>query len=137
MPTLVVSAALFDEQGRICCVKQTYGGANWAMPGGAVETGESPLNALEREVREETGYIVLPGILIGVYAAPWQDRVVLCLGATAIDRAPWEPDEEIEAIGFFGRDDLPEPMTAQMRHRINDSFDGKTGVMHVFGSQAV
>ena len=133
MPSLVVSAAVFDEQGRICCVKQMYGGAHWAMPGGGVEPGESPLSALEREVHEETGFIVRAGALIGVYAAPWQDRLVLCLAATVVGRSPWEPNEEIEATGFFDRDHLPTPMTAQMRYRINDAFDGKTGILHVFG----
>ena len=132
MPTVVVSAAIFDDLGRICCVQQTYGGMHWALPGGGLEPGESPLGALEREVREETVYAIRVGRLIGVYSAPWQDRLVLCLGATLLGRGPWAATGEIAAVGFFGRDELPEPMTPRMRHRIHDAFDGKIGVMHVF-----
>ncbi|MEU0580610.1 NUDIX domain-containing protein [Streptomyces griseoincarnatus] len=31
-------------------------GVHWAMPGGGMEPGESPLETAEREVREETGW---------------------------------------------------------------------------------
>jgi 8-oxo-dGTP pyrophosphatase MutT (NUDIX family) len=31
-------------------------GAHWAMPGGGLDPGESPLQAAEREVREEAGW---------------------------------------------------------------------------------
>ena len=126
-----MSAAIFDEQ-RICCVKQTYGEAHWALPGGGMQPGESPLAALVREVREETGYAVRVGHLIGVYSSPWQDRLVLCFGATVLGRDPWEATGEIAAVEFFGRDDLPAPMTPRMRRRIDDAFAGKIGVMQVF-----
>jgi ADP-ribose pyrophosphatase YjhB (NUDIX family) len=42
----------------------------WALPGGAVEPGESVLTALVREVREETGFNVRPGRLVGIYSDP-------------------------------------------------------------------
>lgn len=40
--------------------------SSWTLPGGMVELGEAPLDALVREIREETGYIVHPKSILGV-----------------------------------------------------------------------
>ncbi|MGH3734959.1 MAG: NUDIX hydrolase [Micromonosporaceae bacterium] len=42
----------------------------WALPGGVMEIGESVAEAVVREVREETGFDVEPGRLIGIYSDP-------------------------------------------------------------------
>jgi 8-oxo-dGTP pyrophosphatase MutT (NUDIX family) len=55
VPTLGVFAVIFDEAGRLLCVRLNYASKRWTTPGGRVETGESPLEALKREVLEETG----------------------------------------------------------------------------------
>ena len=66
MPTLGVFAAIFDEAGRLLCVRMNYASKRWSTPGGRVEAGESPLEALKREVLEETGLNITPGELLGV-----------------------------------------------------------------------
>lgn len=38
----------------------------WTLPGGGLEFGEDPVDAMVREVREETGLIVRPGGLAGI-----------------------------------------------------------------------
>ena len=81
MPTFGVFAAIFDEDGRILCVRLNYGSRGWTTPGGCVEPGESPFDALAREVVEETGLEVEPGELLGVYAKPQDDDVVLSVRA--------------------------------------------------------
>jgi 8-oxo-dGTP diphosphatase len=48
-------ATVFDEQGRVLLVHQTYAGSKWALPGGVVEENESPWDAAVREAKEETG----------------------------------------------------------------------------------
>jgi argininosuccinate lyase len=135
VPTVGVGAAIFDEHDRILCVKQDYGGKRWALPGGAMEAGESPIQAVEREVREETGCVVRVGHLIGLYARPATDDLWLCFAATVLDRGPWEPSGEIAAVGFFGCHDLPEPMSFRMQRRIRDAFAGRQGVVHVFDEE--
>ncbi|MEY2847568.1 MAG: hypothetical protein RI885_233 [Actinomycetota bacterium] len=54
-PTLVVSAVCFrDTEGRILTVRKR-GTSKFMLPGGKLETDESPADAAVREIREEIG----------------------------------------------------------------------------------
>ncbi|MEU0061727.1 NUDIX hydrolase, partial [Streptomyces sp. NPDC006334] len=59
----------FDADGRVLMVEPTYKDY-WEIPGGYVETGESPLQAASREVREELGITPTLGRLLAVDWAP-------------------------------------------------------------------
>ncbi len=55
---VVAAAIMLDTSGRVLLVGndwQGFGHVRWTLPGGVVERGESTLDALSREVREETG----------------------------------------------------------------------------------
>jgi ADP-ribose pyrophosphatase YjhB (NUDIX family) len=131
MPTLGVFAAITDEEGRILCVRMNYATRAWTTPGGRVELGESPLDALKREVLEESGLDVVVEGLVGVYSKPHEDDIVLFFRARVIAHNSWQPNDEIDQIGYFGRDDLPEPMGLVARIRIIDALDGVTGIVRV------
>lgn len=51
----VVAAIIFDEQGRIFATQRGYGDWKdwWEFPGGKIELGETPQQALKREIHEE------------------------------------------------------------------------------------
>ena len=132
MPTVGVFAAMFDDRGRILCVKLSYGPQSWTTPGGRVEAGESPVAALIREIHEESGYHAQVERLVGVYAAPFKDDIVLMMTARIIGSDGWVPNAEIAEIGFFARDALPTPMNPRVQRRILDAFAGHSGVLHVF-----
>jgi 8-oxo-dGTP diphosphatase len=131
VPTLGVFAAIFDDRGRILCVRMNYATHAWTTPGGRVEPGESPLAALKREVLEEAGLDVVADGLVGVYSKPQKDDLVLFLRARVLGQTPWQPSAEISKIGYFGRDELPEPMGLGARTRILDALDGAVGVVRV------
>ncbi len=69
--------------------------------------------------------------LVGVYSKPLKDDLVLFFRARVLGRNPWQPNDEISEIGYFGRDDLPEPMGLGARTRIIDALDGITGIVRV------
>jgi 8-oxo-dGTP diphosphatase len=54
----VAAAAIFDSSGRVLLARRAnhvHQGGLWEFPGGKLETGESPIQALERELLEELG----------------------------------------------------------------------------------
>ncbi|GAB7046900.1 NUDIX domain-containing protein [Catenuloplanes indicus] len=65
LPRKRMSAGLLlpDERGRVLLVEPTYK-PYWEIPGGTVETGESPHAAAAREIHEELGLTVTPGRLL-------------------------------------------------------------------------
>jgi ADP-ribose pyrophosphatase YjhB (NUDIX family) len=70
---LVGVGAIIIEDSRVVLVKRAHPPlqAQWSIPGGVLEVGELVREAAIREAREETGLIVEPADLLGVY-----DRVL-------------------------------------------------------------
>jgi len=57
-PKVGVRAAVFDQEGRILMVRETSDNGAWSLPGGWADVNQTLSFSAEREVREETGYIV-------------------------------------------------------------------------------
>ena len=72
-PYVAAGVLFFDDAGRILLVQPTYK-EYWDIPGGYVETGESPAQAAAREVREELGIEVAVGPLLVADWAPHPDE---------------------------------------------------------------
>lgn len=64
-----VTLFIFDSTGRVLFMRHTDGGL-WAPPGGMVEPGETPADAVVREAREEIGVEATPTDLMGVFGGP-------------------------------------------------------------------
>jgi ADP-ribose pyrophosphatase YjhB (NUDIX family) len=62
-----VGAVVHDGAGRLLLVQRGRDPhrGRWSLPGGRVEPGETPEQAVEREVREETGLSVRAGAPVG------------------------------------------------------------------------
>lgn len=72
-----VGGIIRDTTGRLLLVRRAHdpGRGRWSLPGGRVEAGESDADAVAREMLEETGLAVRPGILIGTVERPGPDGV--------------------------------------------------------------
>ncbi len=63
MQKIVVKGYIVNEQGKILLVKRSSSDSilpgYWEVPGGGVDFGEKPIDALKREIKEETGLIII------------------------------------------------------------------------------
>lgn len=62
-------AVVTDDEDRVLLARWTEGRRiAWTMPGGGLEDGEDPADAVRREVREETGYSIEVQDLLGIHS---------------------------------------------------------------------
>jgi 8-oxo-dGTP diphosphatase len=84
-----VGAVVHDPRGRLLLIRRGHAPSRglWSLPGGRVEPGETPAQAVEREVLEETGLIVRAGEPVGRVRIPAGAVVydVVDLACTLVD----------------------------------------------------
>jgi len=110
-PRVDVRAAVFQEN-RLLLVRERADG-RWALPGGWAEVGQSGAESVEREVREESGYVVKavkllacwdrnkhPHPPIPFHAYKLVFRCELLSGAAT-------SGTETSEVGFFAEDQIP------------------------------
>jgi ADP-ribose pyrophosphatase YjhB (NUDIX family) len=101
------AAVIFDENDRIMLVKSTYQRFHpWGLPGGSLEYGESPEEAVRREVWEETNLKV--NIERFIFVKTWTpDRVGLYY-LCKIKDGEFHPSDEVSEFGYFPLENLPD-----------------------------
>jgi 8-oxo-dGTP pyrophosphatase MutT (NUDIX family) len=125
--TLGVRGMVIDGAGRIFLVRHSYVDG-WHLPGGGVETGETMLEALTRELAEE-GNIRLTAApkLHGVFfnkRMSRRDHVALFVARDFTQDGPPAPNREIVEHGFFALDALPDGASRATRARLAEVFGG-------------
>jgi ADP-ribose pyrophosphatase YjhB (NUDIX family) len=128
------SAVVVDESGRII-LQRRRDNEMWALPGGAMELGESVAECAIRETREETGLDVEVTGIVGIYSDPkhvfaYDDGEVrqefsICVLARVGGGAIQVSDESHEVKAFAPEeiDDLP--MVPSIRLRVSDDLSGR------------
>jgi 8-oxo-dGTP diphosphatase len=101
-------------------------GRSWECPGGKLDDGETPLQALHREVLEETGCTVEVDGLVGIYANRTRDGLLIFLfRGRHLDGVP-TPSEETPEVGWFPRDRARELVPAGPHAlRLADALEGR------------
>ena len=129
---------MIEIEGLILVDRRSDDGS-WAFLGGGVEEDESVLDALHREVREETGLEVLTADLLGVFSDPtriieYPDGTVQRLMTVAFvvvpepGAAPRASDESLE-LRLVARDELRTLPLWPAATPIRDAFLAAAGVV--------
>lgn len=132
------SAVVTNNEGRILLQRRSDSG-NWALPGGAMDLGETFAQSAVREVKEETGFDVRIDRIVGIYSDPghvfaYDDGEVrqefsICVACTIVG-GRLTVSSESTAVEFFAVADLPGlQMHESIRIRIRDYLDGKLPVL--------
>jgi len=128
-----VTAAVRDVQGRLLLIHKIDNDF-WALPGGAMDLGESVADAAVREVAEETGVNVQITGLVGLYTDPghvmaYDDGEVrqefsVCFHARAVSGEPRQDNTETKAAKWIEPTEVDElSIHPSMRRRITDALD--------------
>jgi len=128
-----VAAVILNGDGHVLLQRRSDNGL-WAVPGGAVEIGESVSVAILREVREETGLTVEIERLVGVYSDPTLQVVryadgnvvhyIIALFACRILGGRLRTCAESLDLQLFDPARLPEDMLAMHRMLVRDALAG-------------
>jgi len=115
---ITVVCALIERQGRLLVAKRAPGKAMagmWEFPGGKIQHGEMPEDAIVREIREELGCGIRPTRLLAAHTHDYSDLTVTlvpCL-CDVIDGEPralehaellWATREELLGLEWTAAD---------------------------------
>lgn len=115
-----VAAAILDDQGRILAI-QRADNAHWEPPGGVLELEESIEDGLRREVEEETGLLVDPERLTGVYKNMNRGIVALVFRCQVRDGDP-RTSREATAVRWMTAEEIRSDMDEAYAVRMLDAL---------------
>jgi ADP-ribose pyrophosphatase YjhB (NUDIX family) len=107
-------AICVDDHGRILLTRRAwepYAGM-WDLPGGFLGEGEHPLDALRRELREETGLEVEPTEWFGAFMTRYGDEpgarhVLNLVWKVRVSGGEAQAADDVAELGWFARDEVP------------------------------
>ncbi|MCW2875923.1 MAG: ADP-ribose pyrophosphatase-like protein [Sphaerisporangium sp.] len=132
-----VNVVVTNEAGDILMIRRSDND-NWAVPGGAIDLGESIPQAAVRETREETGIECEITGIVGTYSDPKhvilytsndeaRQEFSIVLTAHAVSGQP-TPSDESREVRWVSRDQVERyPMDRSMRLRIGHYLRGAVG----------
>jgi ADP-ribose pyrophosphatase YjhB (NUDIX family) len=112
-PRLVVSTLPVTEAGELVLLRRGIepGYGSWAQPGGFLEIDETVREGAIRETLEETGLLIEPGEIVGLYSRPQAAVVVIAFEARIVGGSI-RTSREASEIGTFAPDAIPWPEIA-------------------------
>lgn len=116
--TASAGAVVVDEEGRVLLLNHVFRiGSGWGIPGGFIEWGEQPVDALRRELREEVGLEIDSAEIVIVRTIKKSKHLEIIYRCRSQGHA--EPrSREIKVASWFAPDRLPPQLSRDQRHLI-------------------
>ena len=119
-----VAAIVRDPDNRVLFMRRSDNG-EWGLPAGAIDPGETPAEAVVREVREETGLEVKPSRIAGVFGGKGfrvryengdeAEYTVIVFDCEIVGGQLAAADGEALELRYFAPDDAPKLQVAYPR----------------------
>lgn len=120
--TVSVAAVITNENGAVLLLDHVLRPASsWGIPGGFIEPGEQPVDAVKRELYEETGIELTDVELLEVRTIARHVEIVFRAKAVGTARVR---SREINALGWFQADEMPENMSRAQKSIAEKSLKG-------------
>lgn len=120
-PKVDVRGVVFKEN-KILLVKEKVDG-KWTVPGGWADVGSTPSENVEREVFEESGYLVKTKKVLAVYDrnkqghTPFIYHLYKIFFLCELTGGSAKKGIETDDVGFFSENDLPELSTGRITEK--------------------
>jgi len=126
-PYVAVDALIIVNKNKLILIKRLKEPFKnfWALPGGFVEYGETVEQAIVREVKEETGLIIEPTSLIGVYSDPRRDprgHVISIAFLVKVKGGRILPSTNAKEVQIFDLEKLPSKLAFDHKRIIEDGI---------------
>jgi ADP-ribose pyrophosphatase YjhB (NUDIX family) len=101
-PRLVVTTLPVTGAGEVVLLRRAIepGYGAWAQPGGFLEADETAIQGAVRETLEETGLVVEPTRIVGLYSRPQAAIAVVAYEARIVGGEPRRTPEALEVAAF-------------------------------------
>lgn len=101
-----VTGIILNDKREILLFKHTYRKHAWSLPGGYLHAGEHPAEALEREIKEESGLVISADDLLKTRTDRDGARLDMCFVGVFIG-GEFTSSQEVSECGFFAQDKMP------------------------------
>lgn len=101
-----VTGVIFNDKKEVLLFKHTYRKHSWSLPGGYMHAGEHPAEALEREIKEESGLVVSADDMLKTRTDREGARLDMCFVGIFIG-GEFKASSEVSEYGFFSKDQMP------------------------------
>jgi len=119
--TVTAGAIIFNQSGQLLLLKHRFrAGSGWGLPGGFLEAGEQPLEALRRELREELALEVAEVEIFTARSFRKPKQVEVLFRARA-DGSLTPRTMEVERVDWFSLDALPEGLPRDQRRLVEQA----------------
>ncbi len=101
-----VTGIIFNDKKEVLLFKHRYRSHSWSLPGGYLKGGEHPREALEREIKEESGLVVSIDDSLKTRTDRDEALLDMCYIGVLIG-GEFTPTHEVSEYGFFNQSTMP------------------------------